>query len=140
MFGDPLQMDVGDIHSLEAAATAQEVDNATFGAMVKRFDGQAGAFAYLLFILLYFTCVATIGAIRREAGTSWAVFVAAWTTVIAYITASSFYQISTFSQHALFSGLWLGGIVILLAGLLYGLRQWAHKDTQREPDATEIGA
>ncbi len=138
MFGDPLQMNVGDIHSLEAAAAAQEVDNATFGAMVKRFDGQAGAFAYLLFILLYFPCVATIGAIRREAGTPWAVFVAAWTTVIAYITASSFYQISTFSQHALFSGLWLGGVAVLIIGSIYGLRQWAHKETPDEPDATEM--
>ena len=139
MFGDPLQMNVGDIHSLEAAAAAQEVDNATFGAMVKRFDGQAGAFAYLLFILLYFPCVAVIGAIKREAGTPWAVFVAAWTTVIAYITATSFYQISTFSQHALFSGLWLGGVSILFIGLIYGLRQWARKETSSEPDATELG-
>ncbi len=139
MFGDPLQMNVGDIHSLEAAAAAQEVDNATFGAMVKRFDGQAGAFAYLLFILLYFPCVAVIGAITREAGTSWAVFVALWTTAIAYITATSFYQISTFSQHALFSGLWLGGVSILFIGLIYGLRQWAHKETLDEPDATEVG-
>ena len=103
MFGDPLQMNVGDIHSLEAAAEAQEVDNATFGAMIKRFDGQAGAFAYLLFILLYFPCVATIGAIRREAGTPWAMFVAAWTTLVAYMTASGYYQISTFAQHPLFS-------------------------------------
>jgi ferrous iron transport protein B len=137
MFADPLQMNVGDIHSLEAAAEAQEVDNATFGAMVKRFDGQAGAFAYLLFILLYFPCVAVIGAIKREAGTQWAMFVALWTTVIAYITATSFYQISTFSQHALFSGLWLGGIVVLFIGLIYGLRQWANKDLALE--ATEMG-
>jgi len=138
-FSDPLQLDVGDIESLEAAAAAQEVDDATFGAMIKRFDGQAGAFAYLLFILLYFPCVATIGAIRREAGSSWAVFVAAWTTSIAYITASSFYQISTYSQHPLFSGLWLGGVALLFIGLVYGLRQWAHKGTEKAPDATEMG-
>ena len=139
MFADPLQMNVGDIHSLEAAAAAQEVDNATFGAMIKRFDGQAGAFAYLLFILLYFPCVATIGAIRREAGTPWAVFVAAWTTTIAYMTASGYYQISTFSQHALFSGIWLGGTVVLFAGLIYGLKQWALKESHNAPDATEMG-
>ncbi|MCW8942996.1 MAG: hypothetical protein OQK93_07440, partial [Gammaproteobacteria bacterium] len=65
---------------------------------------------------------------------------AAWTTTIAYITASSFYQISTFAQHPLFSGLWLGGIVILMIGLIYGLRQWAHKGTEKTPDATEVGA
>lgn len=144
-FSDPLQMNVGEIGSLEAAAAAQEVNNATFGAMIKRFDGQAGAFAYLLFILLYFPCVATIGAIRREAGTPWAMFVAAWTTTIAYITASSYYQIATFTQHPLFSGLWLGGIVVLSSGLIYGLRQWALKGskfqrTQSETEAKEMGA
>lgn len=136
-FGDPLQMNVGDIDSLEAAATAQEVNNATFGAMIKRFDGQAGAFAYLLFVLLYFPCVATIGAIRREAGTPWAVFVAAWTTTIAYITASSYYQIATFAQHPLFSGLWLAGIVVLFFALIYGLRQWALKDLDKKASPGE---
>jgi len=143
-FGDPLKMNVGNIDSLEAAAASQEVNNATFGAMIKRFDGQAGAFAYLLFVLLYFPCVATIGAIRREAGTPWAVFVAAWTTTVAYITASSFYQIATFTQHPLFSGLWLTGIVVLFFGLIYSLRQWALKDVdkqaiQNKAEAKEMG-
>ncbi len=137
MFADPLQMNVGDIDSLEAAAEAQEVDNATFGAMIKRFDGQASAFAYLLFILLYFPCVATIGAIRREAGTPWAAFVALWTTTIAYITASSYYQIGTFSQHPVFSGLWLAGVVLLFACLIYGLRQWAHRGTLNVTETSE---
>jgi len=139
-FSDPLQLDVGDIESTEAAAAAQEVDNATFGAMIKRFDGQAGAFAYLLFVLLYFPCVATIGAIRREAGTPWAVFVAAWTTTIAYITATSYYQINTFSLHPLFSGLWLGGVAILMFGLIIGLRQWAHKTETSHSKTSELGA
>jgi ferrous iron transport protein B len=138
-FSDPLQLDVGDIESLETAAAEQEVDNATFGAMIKRFDGQAGAFAYLLFILLYAPCVATIGAIRREAGRSWAVFVTAWTTTIAYITASSYYQISTYAQHPVFSAFWLAGVVIVMAALIFGLRQWAHKDLNKQPDATEMG-
>jgi ferrous iron transport protein B len=30
------------------------VDAGTFGAMAKLFDGTAGAFAYLLLVLLYF--------------------------------------------------------------------------------------
>jgi len=138
-FTDPLKLDVGNIESIESAAAEQKVNNVTFGAMVKRFDGQAGAFAYLLFILLYFPCVATIGAIRREAGTPWAIFVAAWTTTIAYITATSFYQIGTFSQHPLFSGVWLGCIVILLTGLIFGLRQWAHSSIDRKNKTTEAG-
>jgi len=125
---DPLNLDVGNIDSIEAAAADQEVNNATFGAMVKRFDGQVGAFAFLLFVLLYFPCVATIGAIRREAGTRWSVFVAIWTTSIAYITASSYYQINTFSQHPLFSGLWLSGIAIFVIAAIFALRQWAYQN------------
>ena len=137
MLGDPLQMNVGNIESLEAAAEAQEVSNATFGAMTKRFDGQVGAFSYLLFVLLYFPCVAVIGAIRREAGTSWAVFVATWTTTIAYITASSFYQIGTFSQHPLFSSLWLSGVVIVSIASIFGLRQWALNDATTQSKTAE---
>lgn len=137
MFSDPLQMNVGDIESLQAAAAAQEVDNATFGAMINRFNGQAGAFAYLLFVLLYFPCVAVIGAIRREAGTRWAIFVAAWTTVTAYITATSFYQIASYAQHPLFSALWLTGVAIFCITLIYGLRLWAHKETDKPPEAAQ---
>jgi ferrous iron transport protein B len=139
-FSDPLQMDVGDIDSLESAATEQEVSNATFGAMIKRFDGQAGAFAYLLFVLLYFPCAATIGAIRREAGTPWAIFVAAWTTTIAYVTASGFYQVSTFSSHPTFSSLWLGGTIIFSGALIYGLRRWAHKTEAAHTQPAEQNA
>ena len=137
MLGDPLQLDVGDIQSLEAAAEEQEVSNATFGAMTKRFDGQVGAFSYLLFVLLYFPCVAVIGAIRREAGASWAAFVAGWTTTIAYITASSFYQIGTFSQHPVFSSVWLAGVVIVSIILIYSLRQWGLKETTNQTKAAE---
>jgi hypothetical protein len=45
-----------DTHSQASAARSQEVSTETFGAMVSRFDGKIGAFAYLLFILLYFPC------------------------------------------------------------------------------------
>jgi Fe2+ transport system protein B len=48
-----------------SAARSQEVSTETFGAMVSRFDGKIGAFAYLLFILLYFPCVAAFGAMMR---------------------------------------------------------------------------
>jgi ferrous iron transport protein B len=126
--GDPLHMDVGDISSLDSAASELEVDNATFGAMINRFDGQAGAFAYLLFVLLYFPCVATIGAIRREAGRNWAIFVAVWTTTVAYVTASCYYQIATFSQNPVFASIWLGLMASLMAGIIFALRQWAHRE------------
>ncbi|MEN8214301.1 MAG: Fe(2+) transporter permease subunit FeoB [Pseudomonadota bacterium] len=127
MLGDPLGMDVGEIDDKTAAAESQEVNEGTFGAMASRFDGQAGAFAYLLFILLYFPCVATIGAIKRETGGAWAGFVALWTTAVAYFAATNFYQAATFSQHAVFSSLWFSGSLLLLAASIIGLRLWAHR-------------
>jgi len=123
--GDPLKLDVGDLSDLEAAAAAQQVHTGTFGAMEARFDGRAGAFAYLLFVLLYFPCVATIGAIVREAGAPWAAFVAAWTTGIAFTTATLFYQVATFERHPLASGAWVLSLGVILALVVVGLRAWA---------------
>jgi len=98
-FTDPLGLNVGDLTDEQVVIDDQGVNVGMFGAMQQQFDGQAGAFAYLLFILLYFPCVATIGAIKREAGRRWAIFVAIWTTSVAYLTASTFYQVATFSSH-----------------------------------------
>ena len=90
MAGDPLGLDLGDVSTVEAAAKAQEVTAGTFGAMVVRFDGAIGAFAYLLFILLYAPCTAAIAAVYRETGPRWAVFVAGWTTGLAYAAEPCF--------------------------------------------------
>jgi len=110
---------------LEPAAADTTAVEGMFGVMASRFDGQAGAFAYLLFILLYFPCVATIGVIARETGRAWAAFVAAWTTVVAYLAASGFYQAATFSRHPEFSGLWLAASAVFIAAALWGLRRWS---------------
>ncbi len=122
---DPLGLRVGDLSDQDAAAADQGVRAGTFGAMAARFDGRAGAFAYLLFVLLYFPCVATMGAIVREAGAPWAGFVAVWTTGIAYLTATLFYQTAIFARDPLSAGLWIGGCLTLFAVVLGGLRVWA---------------
>ncbi|MCU7846819.1 MAG: Fe(2+) transporter permease subunit FeoB [Candidatus Thiodiazotropha sp. (ex Lucinoma kastoroae)] len=134
---DPLAMDVGDISSAEAAAQAQAVNIDVFGAMAARFDGQAGAFAYLLFILLYSPCVATIGAIRREAGPRWATFVVAWSTGIAFISASLFYQMATYADHPQSALVWIIGLIALLVAIIGGLRYWSLRSQQL---ISEIGA
>ncbi|MCF6225803.1 MAG: hypothetical protein L3J22_05800 [Xanthomonadales bacterium] len=93
--------------SLAEAAAAQEVNADTFGAMQARFDGKVGAFAYLLFILLYTPCVAAVTAIVREVGAGWATFISFWTLGFAYLTATVFFQISVFSRHPMYSGSWI---------------------------------
>ena len=122
---DPLGMDVGDLSDAGTAAAAQAVSSGTFGAMTERFDGRIGAFAYLLFILLYFPCAATIGAIVREAGLRWAMFVAAWTTGVAYSSATLFYQAATFSRHPSVSAAWIAGFLVLGMVGIAALRRWA---------------
>ena len=53
------------------------------------------AYAYLLFILLYFPCFATIAAIKNESGTwKWAIFTALYTTGVAWLVSALFYQVA----------------------------------------------
>ena len=52
------------------------------------------AFCYLLFVLIYFPCIATIAAIKSETGSwRWALFAALYTTVLAWIISAAVYQI-----------------------------------------------
>jgi len=96
--------------------------------MEARFDGRAGAFAYLLFVLLYFPCVATVAAIVREAGRPWAAFVAVWSTGIAFVTATLFYQAATFERHPASATAWIVGLSVALLLVLLALRAWARNE------------
>ncbi|MEE9336687.1 MAG: Fe(2+) transporter permease subunit FeoB [Methylococcaceae bacterium] len=118
---DPLGLNIGDVTSLDAAAESQEVTSRTFGAMRSSFDGQAGAFAYLLFILLYAPCVAATTAIYRETNVNWALFVVFWTTGLAYMTATMYYQIVTYSQHPGYSIQWIVGLIVAFMFVISGL-------------------
>ena len=124
---DPLGLDVGDLNDAQSAAQDLQVTKGLFGVMYERFDGQAGAFAYLLFILLYFPCVATIGAIAKEAGRAWATFVAFWTTSVAYITAVLFYQLARFSENPVTAAITIALIILYAVLLFLGLRSYASK-------------
>jgi ferrous iron transport protein B len=52
------------------------------------------AFCFLLFVLIYFPCVATIAAIKNESGSwKWALFAAIYTTALAWVVSAAVYQI-----------------------------------------------
>lgn len=54
------------------------------------------AFCFLLFVLLYFPCIATIAAIKGETGSwKWAIFAALYTTALAWIVSALVYQIGS---------------------------------------------
>lgn len=53
-------------------------------------------FAYMLFVLIYFPCVATIAAVKHETGTwKWAGFTVVYTVVLAWIISTLVYQIGS---------------------------------------------
>ncbi|SJZ78965.1 Fe(2+) transporter permease subunit FeoB [Consotaella salsifontis] len=112
---DPLGISIGDVSSVEEASAEQEVSSGTYGEMARRFAGPAGAFAYLLFTLLYMPCVAATGAIYREVGPRWTGFAIAWTTGLAYGTATVFFQISRFAEAPLHAGLTIAAVLAVLA-------------------------
>ncbi len=86
-------------------------------AMRIAFDGNAGAFAYLLFVLIYSPCVAAMAAIQRETGWKWMAFSVGYLTILAWTLSTLFYQIVTFTVHPVESAAWIGAI--LLAGILF---------------------
>ena len=54
------------------------------------------AYCFLLFVLLYFPCLATIAAIKNETGSwRWAAFVAFYTTAVAWVVSALVYQIGS---------------------------------------------
>ncbi len=54
------------------------------------------AFSFMLFILIYFPCIAVIATVRRESGHwKWALFVAVYTTTLAYIASLTVFQLGS---------------------------------------------
>ena len=80
------QLDV----SLIAGVGAKEIVASTIGVL----GGLEGitplvAYSFLLFVLLYFPCIATIAAIKHETGSwRWAIVAAVYTTVVAWIVSA----------------------------------------------------
>ncbi|RJX33071.1 MAG: Fe(2+) transporter permease subunit FeoB [Oxalobacter sp.] len=120
---DPVGIVVADLNDPTGAAKELEVSTATFGAMQARFDGAAGAFAYMVFILLYFPCAAAVAAVYQESGVRWTIFVSLWTTGLAYGIATLCYQLATFSAHPVQSLFWLGLVSAAFATTLFVMRR-----------------
>lgn len=53
------------------------------------------AYCLMLFVLIYFPCVATIAAIKREANIRWAAFTVVYTTILAWLVAFATYNIGS---------------------------------------------
>lgn len=97
-----------------AKAPVHTLSQSVYGVMYKSFSGQLSAFAYLLFVLLYFPCVSTTAVMFREVGRGWTVFSVLWSTGVAYAVSVTFYQLATLTEHPFSSILWSTGSCLVL--------------------------
>lgn len=118
---------------IAASAPPHEMTTSAYGAMAKQFDGRVGAFAYLLFVLLYFPCISTMAVMRREVGARWAWFSVCWSTGLAYALAVICYQALTLGQHPLHSLLWVAAMMLLLGAAVFMMRWYAYRDHPLAP-------
>ena len=118
---DPIGLNIGTVGDLSTAANEQEVKTDTFMAMQQSFDGKAGAFAYLLFILLYAPCIAATAAIFRETNLNWTLFVLGWTTGLAYMAATLFYQVMRYAEHPRYSLMCISSSIVIFSLVLLAL-------------------
>jgi len=113
-----------------AKAPIHSVNQGVYGLMYQQFDGQIGAFAYLLFVLLYFPCISTTAVMLRELHRGWSVFSAIWMTGVAYCTAVLFYQAATFVRHPYSSVIWMMSIIAVFSLTIIGTRWFAARDNR----------
>lgn len=74
-----------------------EVGDSLFDRMRSQFSA-AGAYAYMLFVLIYFPCVAALGAAIKEMGHGYGWLLAGYLTVLGWAVATIVYQIASGPQ------------------------------------------
>lgn len=87
------------------------------------------AFAYLLFVLMYFPCLAVVGAARLEMGGYYALVMAVYSTALAWSVATFFYQLT--EGHNLF-------FLLLSLVVLVGIYLWLHMLGKREQHDVQV--
>jgi ferrous iron transport protein B len=125
------------INPFQASEAPHDMTQTAYGEMYQRFAGTAGAFAYLLFVLLYFPCVSTMAAMRREVSTAWATFSMFWSTGLAYALAVIAFQLFTCAAHPFISAVWSSSMVLALAVAVVVMRYYAYRKANRADCDTE---
>jgi ferrous iron transport protein B len=116
---DPVGVEISDdLSNTEEAAEEIEIETSTLTAIQEHFNGKVGAYAYLLFILIYAPCVAAIATIYRETNFRWAMFSTIYLSILAWVVSTLFYQIGTFTDNPAGSAMWIS-IAVGILGLIY---------------------
>lgn len=120
---------------LVASAPDNDMSQSVYGMMVERFDGKAGAYAYLVFILLYVPCVSTMAVIRQEANRKYMWFSIVWSFIVAYVTAVLIYQLASYNSHPQQSLTWISLILVFIVFLWITMQRlaWGGKNAAANP-------
>ena len=84
------------------------------------------AFAYLLFVLMYFPCLAVIGATRQEMGGFYSGVMAMYCTALGWSVATLFYQIAE-GRNPVYAGI----AIAILAGIYATLKYLGNKESEK---------
>ena len=122
----------GFLNPFLANSKNSHMNRTALGNMVKAFSNIASVFAYMLFILLYIPCVATIAVIAKEAGKAWAVIASVWCVSIAYVSAVVCYQSMTILQHPFSSCIWIMSMLGCIAGIIYLIAKYINRTQMAE--------
>ena len=98
---------IGSMNTLYSQMIAVGVGSTSLEVMRAQFAGQAAAFAYLLFVLLYVPCLSTMAVMRQEGNNKIMCLAISWSLLLAYTVSSVFYQIATYWQDPLHASMWI---------------------------------
>jgi ferrous iron transport protein B len=99
----------------------------TIELMRTLFTGTLGAFSYLVFILLYIPCAATVGVIYKELGGFWATFSSLWSLVLAYTLAVVVFQLGQLADSGAAAAVTIGAMLALQAASFTALIYWGRR-------------
>ncbi len=104
---------VGSLQGLYPEQDASGVD--TNNSLKDAFGGTSAVLAYLVFILLYSPCAASLAMLFKEHGFRWMLFAFVYLTVLAWVLATLVYQVLAYNSG---SWIWIGaalGIAAVMA-------------------------
>jgi|LSQX01.1.fsa_nt_gb ferrous iron transport protein B len=107
---DPLGLGLIGGSGEEVAAQVGASTSIYVGLRAGFTEGRPQAYAYLLFILLYFPCVAAFGAMTREMGLRYSLLSAGYLGVTSWSVATLFYQVTVARDP-----LWIAVPIALMA-------------------------
>ncbi|MCL1973410.1 MAG: ferrous iron transport protein B, partial [Bacteroidetes bacterium] len=87
--------------SLAGGFAAKEIIVSTMSVLSTEHDSQAqvssplAAYTLMIFVLLYFPCIASVVAVKREAGPGWAAFIVGYTVALAWLLSFAVFQVGS---------------------------------------------